>query len=74
MTETDTSATTTDAPAARKRSGGLSTMLIADLRSMAVGLGVSGAGSLKKAQLVEAIKAAQSPGPARPAAEQPEAR
>ena len=35
-------------------------MLIADLKSMAGGLGISGAGSMKKAELVEAIKAAQS--------------
>ena len=47
------------APAAKKRSGGLNSMLIADLKSMAAGLGVAGAGSMKKAQLVEAIKAAQ---------------
>ncbi|MGN0118031.1 MAG: transcription termination factor Rho [Streptomyces albidoflavus] len=51
---------TPDAAPAKKRSGGLSSMLIADLRSMAVGLGVSGAGSMKKAELVEAIKATQS--------------
>src|ERR671917_122150 len=47
-------------PAARKRGGGLSSMLLADLRSMASGLGVSGAGSMKKAELVAAIKEAQS--------------
>jgi len=41
-------------------------MLLADLKSMAVGLGISGAGSMKKAQLVDAIKATQSGG-ARPA-------
>ena len=40
------------APAAKKRSGGLNSMLIADLKSMAAGLGVAGAGSMKKAQLV----------------------
>lgn len=42
-------------------------MLLADLKSMAGGLGVSGAGSMKKAQLVEAIKSAQA-GPTAPAA------
>ncbi|MEO5662275.1 MAG: Rho termination factor N-terminal domain-containing protein, partial [Nocardioides sp.] len=60
----------TDAPAAspaKKKSGGLNSMLLADLKSMAGGLGVSGAGSMKKAQLVEAIKAAQA-GPTAPAA------
>jgi transcription termination factor Rho len=35
-------------------------MLLADLKSMAGGLGIRGAGSMKKAQLVEAIKAAQA--------------
>lgn len=34
-------------------------MLLADLKSMAGGMGIAGAGSMKKAQLVEAIKAAQ---------------
>jgi transcription termination factor Rho len=46
----------------KKRSGGLNSMLLADLKSMAGGLGIRGAGSMKKAQLVEAIKAAQSGG------------
>lgn len=45
-------------------------MLLADLKSMAAGMGISGAGSMKKAQLVEAIKAAQS-GAAAPQAAQP---
>ncbi|GAB3021107.1 hypothetical protein GCM10011376_22260 [Nocardioides flavus (ex Wang et al. 2016)] len=53
------------------RSAGLSSMLLADLKSMAVGLGVAGAGSMKKAQLVEAIKATQSSG--RPATSAPAA-
>ncbi|MGZ5404572.1 MAG: transcription termination factor Rho [Nocardioides sp.] len=47
---------------AKKRSGGLNGMLIADLKSMAGGLGIAGAGSMKKAELVSAIKAAQSGG------------
>ena len=51
-----------DAAAPKKRSGGLNSMLIADLKSMAGGLGISGAGSMKKAELVTAIKAAQSGG------------
>jgi len=74
VTETSESA----APA-KKRSGGLSSMLLADLKAMAGGMGIPGAGSMRKAQLVEAIKAAQStratePAPARsgkPAAQQP---
>ena len=37
-------------------------MLLADLPAMAGGLGVTGAGTMKKAQLVEAIKAVQAGG------------
>ena len=64
---TDTQHETADAPAepqatAKKRSGGLNTMLLAELKSMAGGLGIKGTGSMKKAQLVEAIKAAQTGG------------
>ena len=44
-----------DAKSGKKRGGGLNSMLLADLKSMASGLGISGAGSMKKAQLVEAI-------------------
>src|SRR3569623_214598 len=50
------------APAAKKKSGGLNSLLLADLKSMAGGLGIRGAGSKKKAQLVDAIKAAQAGG------------
>jgi transcription termination factor Rho len=46
----------------KKRGGGLNSMLIADLKSMASGMGIAGAGSMKKAQLVEAIKSAQNKG------------
>ena len=64
---TETLDSTTAAPEAssgapKKRGGGLNSMLIADLKSMAAGMGIAGAGSLKKAQLVDAIKAAQSQG------------
>jgi len=48
--------------AAKKRGGGLNAMLIADLKSMAGGLGIASAGSMKKAELVSAIKTAQSGG------------
>ncbi len=51
----------------KKRGGGLSTMLLADLKSMAAGMGIAGAGSMKKAQLVDAIKAARSGGDTRSA-------
>jgi transcription termination factor Rho len=56
--ETDQSADA--AQTAKKRTGGLNSMLLADLKQMAGGMGISGAGSMKKAQLVEAIKAARS--------------
>ena len=66
MTETieptSSDAGNTASAAPKKRSGGLNTMLLADLKSMASGLGIRGVGSMKKAQLVEAIKAAQSGG------------
>jgi len=58
---TDTLDSTTDAPQ-KKRSGGLNSLLLADLKSMAGGLGIAGSGSMKKAQLIDAIKAAQSGG------------
>ena len=44
---------------AQKRSGGLNSLLLADLKSMAGGMGISGISSMKKAQLVEAISSAQ---------------
>ncbi len=46
----------------KKRSGGLNSLLLADLKSMAGGLGISGVSSMKKAQLVAAISTAQSSG------------
>lgn len=50
------------AKAPRKRAGGLNSMLLADLKAMAGGMGIPGAGSMKKAALVDAIKAAQAGG------------
>ena len=47
----------------KKRGGGLNSMLIADLKSMAGGMGIPGAGSMKKAQLIEAIKALKAASP-----------
>jgi transcription termination factor Rho len=46
--------------AAKKRSGGLNSLLLADLKSLAGGLGIGGAGSMKKADLITAIKGAQA--------------
>jgi len=61
---TDTIDPPADASSApqKKRTGGLNSLLIADLKAMAGGLGIAGSGSMKKAQLVDAIKAAQSGG------------
>ncbi|MGA8845855.1 MAG: transcription termination factor Rho [Nocardioides sp.] len=61
---TDTSDSPAAAPAPKKRAGGLNSMLLADLKAMAGGMGISGAGAMKKAQIVEAIKSAQAGGPA----------
>ncbi|WP_416957006.1 transcription termination factor Rho [Nocardioides sp. T5] len=72
MTETPSAAAENAATKPAKKSGGLSSMLLADLKSMAAGLGIAGAGSMKKAQLVDAIRANQSGGaPAQPAQTQP---
>lgn len=68
MTETIEStpaAPEASAGAPKKRGGGLNSMLIADLKSMAAGMGIPGAATMKKAQLIEAIKAAQSGAAAR---------
>ena len=66
MTETiESTSAGSAASAPKKRGGGLNTMLIAELKSMAGGMGIAGAGTMKKAQLVEAIKAAQGGGPAK---------
>ncbi|RYC14885.1 transcription termination factor Rho [Nocardioides zhouii] len=48
-------------------------MLLADLKSMATGIGIAGAGSMKKAELVEAIKSAGTPKAEAPKAEAPKA-
>ena len=48
MTETP-SVETAAAKKPAKKAGGLNSMLLADLKSMAAGLGIAGAGSMKKA-------------------------
>jgi transcription termination factor Rho len=61
VTETVESTTpASEESAPPKRRGGLNSMLIADLKAMANGMGIAGANSMKKAQLVAAIKEAQS--------------
>ena len=74
MTDTLDSPADGSAAAPKKRSGGLSAMLLADLKAMAAGMGIAGAGSMKKAQLVDAIKTTQARGPVAtpPAARAPE--
>ncbi len=49
----------------QRRGTGLSAMLLPELKQMAGGLGIKGTGAMRKSQLVDAIKAAQSGGPAR---------
>ena len=75
MTET-TTPTPDVAPAAdaasrapKKRAGGLSGMLLPELKQMAGGLGIKGAGGMRKSQLVEAIRAAQAGGTAQAGAQ-----
>src|SRR4051812_30083474 len=67
--------TAAGAESAPKKRGGLNAMLLADLKAMAGGMGITGAGSMKKAQLIDAIKAAQSGGgrPARTEGDAPKA-
>jgi transcription termination factor Rho len=60
--ESTTAAADASESSAKKRGGGLSSMLLADLKAMAGGMGIKGAGSMKKAQLIDAIKSAQSGG------------
>ncbi|TQL67479.1 transcription termination factor Rho [Nocardioides albertanoniae] len=76
MTETMESAA--PEPNAPKKRGGLGGMLLADLKAMANGMGIAGASSMKKAQLIDAIKAAQGSraqsAPAADKAEKPAAK
>ena len=59
MTETIESTGTAPEPKkAAKAAGGLNAMLLADLKTMAGGMGIK-IGTMKKAEIVEAIKAAQ---------------
>ena len=61
---------TTDTAAAPAKSGGLSTMLLPELKKVAGGLGIKATG-MKKAELVAAIKAAQGGGQGGGRAEKP---
>jgi transcription termination factor Rho len=59
----DSGAATAEAGSAasrRKSGGGLSGKVLAELQQIASGLGIKGAGRMRKGQLIEAIQAAQS--------------
>jgi transcription termination factor Rho len=68
---TETTEATTPA---KRRSGGLSGMLLPELKQVASGLGIKGAGGMRKSQLVDAIKAAQAGGSSAQAGDQPSGR
>jgi len=55
-----TDASATAATRRRKTGGGLEGMLLPELKQLAGTLGIKGTGALRKGQLIEAIKAAQS--------------
>ncbi|WP_433007290.1 transcription termination factor Rho [Kribbella sp. CA-294648] len=57
-----TDATATAGTRRRKAGGGLEGMLLPELKQLAGTLGIKGTGALRKGQLIEAIKAAQSGG------------
>ena len=69
----DVQASSDDATAAkrpaRRRAAGLEGMVLAELQQLAAGLGLKGTGRMRKGELVEAIKAAQSGGSAPAAAD-----
>jgi transcription termination factor Rho len=64
VTETIEAASTADASApaktsSKKKSGGLNSMLLPELKQLAGTLGIKGAGAMRKSALIEAISAAQ---------------
>jgi transcription termination factor Rho len=64
VTETIEAAPTADAaesakPSSKKKSGGLNSMLLPELKQLAGTLGIKGAGAMRKSTLIEAISAAQ---------------
>ncbi len=58
MTETTTTAP--EAAPTKRRAAGVDGLLLPQLKQMAGGLGIKGAGGMRKSQLVDAIKVAQS--------------
>lgn len=59
---TETTATNPEAAPTKRRAAGLNGMLLPELKQMAGGLGIKGAGGMRKSQLIDAIKAVQSGG------------
>ena len=64
MTESTAIAESTSKDATGKKSGGLSTMLLPELKKLAGSMGISGASAMRKGDLVSAIKAKQQSGAA----------
>ncbi len=69
-----TSADSSATKPARKRSAGLSGMVLAELQGLAGELGISGTAKMRKGQLIEAIKERQDGGSGGAAAKAPAAR
>ena len=69
----DGSSDSSETKPARKRSAGLSGMVLAELQGLAGELGISGTANLRKGQLIEAIKERQSGSSDAPAAKAPPA-
>ncbi|MGH3505926.1 MAG: Rho termination factor N-terminal domain-containing protein, partial [Nocardioidaceae bacterium] len=63
MTETTEATPEVDEkPSTRKKSGGLSSMLLPELKQLASSLGIKGVGGMRKSALIDAIAAAQRGG------------
>jgi transcription termination factor Rho len=57
----------------KKKTGGLNSMLLPELKQLAGSLGIKGTGAMRKSALIDAISAAQSGGRPAPASSQPAA-
>jgi len=66
-----TETTQTDGPTAARKSGGLSSMLLPELKSLAGQLGIPGASGMRKADLISAISSRQVPATRSERAERP---
>jgi transcription termination factor Rho len=63
VTQTSEATSAADKPARTKKSGGLSSMLLPELKQLASSLGIKGTGAMRKSALVDAITAAQASTP-----------